>query len=234
MKIIKFTLTILLAASLVIVSLNGQAALTNGAVLEFDSSQYTCSVGGVYPNCDYSISEIDMNGSWSGFDLPRDGVIDPIDRAEIIAGVDGGIIISEIQLLNEIEQSWSFLGVPSSGHYTTSPISVVNDFGLTKELDFSGWTFGRGDGVIFDLGGDASFGDTGLASITCESAECANGERFALDYTAHLPADFFDDGYSGILYELHLVGSVSSVPVPAAVWLFGSGLIALMGFMRKR
>ena len=33
---------------------------------------------------------------------------------------------------------------------------------------------------------------------------------------------------------LGTVNGLSSVPVPAAVWLFGSGLVGLMGFNRKR
>ncbi len=54
---------------------------------------------------------------------------------------------------------------------------------------------------------------------------------------------YFDmsDGYQGSsskansFYALAVHdGNLSSVPVPAAVWLFGSGLIGLMGFRRAR
>ena len=51
-----------------------------------------------------------------------------------------------------------------------------------------------------------------------------------------------EDGAQGTFpkdkYELYAwavyTGDVSSVPVPAAVWLFGSGLITLIGFARRR
>jgi len=33
------------------------------------------------------------------------------------------------------------------------------------------------------------------------------------------------------VYDLHLAGTV--VPVPAAVWLFGSGLLGLIGIARR-
>ena len=38
----------------------------------------------------------------------------------------------------------------------------------------------------------------------------------------------FDEGSGGQL------AAVGAVPVPAAAWLFGSGLIGLMGFVRRR
>ena len=44
-----------------------------------------------------------------------------------------------------------------------------------------------------------------------------------------------DTGFNSTLYIDNVSsGSVSSVPVPAAVWLFGSGLVGLLGFNRKR
>ena len=35
-------------------------------------------------------------------------------------------------------------------------------------------------------------------------------------------------------FELTGAGLVSAVPVPAAVWLFGSGLVGLAGVARRR
>lgn len=39
---------------------------------------------------------------------------------------------------------------------------------------------------------------------------------------------------NGCLSNWHITGTVSAVPLPAAVWLFGSGLIALFAASRKR
>lgn len=43
-------------------------------------------------------------------------------------------------------------------------------------------------------------------------------------------------GNSGCSTDVRLItsGSVSAVPVPAAVWLFGSGLIGLVDFARRK
>lgn len=45
-----------------------------------------------------------------------------------------------------------------------------------------------------------------------------------------------NDGYKpGGMYALAVrPGDVSTVPVPAAVWLFGSGLIGLLGLARRK
>ncbi len=42
------------------------------------------------------------------------------------------------------------------------------------------------------------------------------------------------DKLQGDVYANFSVSQVSQVPVPAAVWLFGSGLMGLLGFNRKR
>ncbi len=56
-------------------------------------------------------------------------------------------------------------------------------------------------------------------------------------------ADFFDSGasFTGVQLDISgysavpsLVGTTAVVPVPAAVWLFGSGLIGLVGVARRK
>lgn len=54
-------------------------------------------------------------------------------------------------------------------------------------------------------------------------------------FNTHIPADS-TGGETGSLSisASSLSGSISAVPVPAAVWLFGSGLLGLLGFSRTR
>lgn len=80
-------------------------------------------------------------------------------------------------------------------------------------------------------GGFVPWGKGAAATITCELA-CLSGESFTLDYAA---MNLEPGVLNGFYYELHLEGVIASaVPVPAAVWLFGSGLIALLGLSRRR
>jgi len=69
------------------------------------------------------------------------------------------------------------------------------------------------------------------ATVTC-GIDCKIGDSFVLDYTA---VNLEPGVLFGFYYELHLEGTIASaVPVPAAVWLFGSGLIGLFGFAKRR
>ncbi len=156
-----------------------------------------------------------------------------------------------------IDDEWGFyynVGL----HFTTVPVTVVSDFGATKTLDLSGWNMtwngipaqplGGGiqdcgtstDGVCVrdsgypDIAGTYDNG-TGLATITCANASCSNSSTFTLDYAAVFEQGDIT-GAGGALYGLHLEGVISgtAVPVPAAAWLFGSGLLGLIGIAKKR
>ena len=153
------------------------------------------------------------------------------------AGPDGGILIGMVQDTNGhvshagtahfgvggLDAEWDYYGYTGM-HFTTAPVVVVNDYGATKELDFSGWS------VTWN-GTDVSLGGSGLATITCSSASCAGGDSFMLDYSTFIPPTN-PGAFYNILYKVHLEGIF--VPLPAAVWLFGSGLIGLMGLARRK
>ena len=226
MKIKNMVINTVMVSSLGVVSMNADAALTTGTLLSINAGQFTCTLG---PSCDGPY--LGVTGSWMALDIYGDGVIDPVDQAPLIPGTDGGIILGQTQMPGEIDD-WTYLAVTGNGHYTTSPINVVNDMGATKELDFSGWNY-QFNGFGGPVGDVDNFGDSLLATISCETAACAHGEAFTLEYTAHIPVGD-PVGFGGVLYGLHLEGTISAVPVPAAVWLFGSGLIGLAGFARKK
>ena len=58
----------------------------------------------------------------------------------------------------------------------------------------------------------------------------------ALSYNILLQADEYDSSGAsiGTVLALANLDSVSAVPVPAAVWLFSSGLIGIIGIARRK
>ena len=227
-KIIKQITSLKIAMAVVLgcISLNTNAALVMDTILGFDSS-IGCPV-----NAQCVINDGLVYGSYFGMDTNADGIFQETEKTAIASVPGGGIIIGRIQLPGYsipefpagagIDNPWSYFS-GTGWHETTSPVSVVNDYGVTKGLDFSGWAVNF-NGVRYNLGADQ------LATITCETAACANGERYTLEYSTLVPNDTF----IWTPYILHLEGTITAVPVPAAAWLFVSGLISLSGFARLK
>lgn len=237
------------------ISLSANAALTTSAVLNFDPAEGSCVVGGTWPyDCSYGAASV-TNGSYFTMD---GGPVPMYQNASdpgypYTTGPSGsGVHIGAAMLgpvgnhtgspdgteTPELDAPWKFFS-NTGMHWIETAITVTNDAvggdGKIKELDFSGWRVGWGDVDNINMGGDtANFTeDTGLATITCDTASCSNSSTFVLDYAAHVPLGDAS-GFGGTPYTLHLEGTVSAVPVPAAAWLFGSGLVGLAGVARRR
>ncbi|MGB5409060.1 MAG: VPLPA-CTERM sorting domain-containing protein, partial [Thiogranum sp.] len=71
-------------------------------------------------------------------------------------------------------------------------------------------------------------GDAPVASLTFTVLGNAGTTEITVSDSALL------GGWSPALTEAYVPGSVTVVPVPAAVWLFGSGLLGLVGVARRR
>ena len=201
-------------ACFICASFSSNAALVTGNVLEFTSNSYFA---------------LDTNANGS-FELAE----------QISIGMNEGIRIGAIQTssgshsgapngseLPTIDTPWQFSG-NTGMHSTTSAITEVSP----GNLDFSGWNVDW-NGILIDLGGDVGAGDTSLATITCSSSSCSVNDTYVLEYFTHVPQPDLS-GKGGVFYTVHLEGVISSVPVPAAAWLFGSGLLGLIGIARRK
>jgi len=171
-------------------------------------------------------------------------MFEEVERVGMTPGSDGGLLVGQTQLANDpsyvlpslspFDSPWGFCGI-AGVHQSTSPVNILNDDGLgAVQLDFSGWGALWNNNVI-SLGEDSiNFAiETGVGSVT-SGVDCSYGDTFALDYAAQVT----DGAFIGVYWGLHLEGTVydvvAVVPVPAAVWLFGSGLVALVGLAGRR
>ncbi len=228
-------------------SLSANAALTTSTVLDF-TGIFTMLVNPVDPPVATPI----QSGQDGGIHI---GTAQPVGKH----GSHGG---NPHPSKGKLDQEWLFF-LASGQTFTNTGITVTNDDvnndgGFTKELDFSGWrvTWNNipeinmggglqdcgttGDGICVDkngvdIGGTYDNG-TGTALITCNNATCSNSSTFSLTYSAIVPqADA--SNFGGTPYGVEISGSVTphaAVPVPAAVWLFGSGLVGLVGVARRK
>ncbi|MEE8428981.1 MAG: hypothetical protein V3S33_05720 [Gammaproteobacteria bacterium] len=134
--------------------------------------------------------------------------------------------------------TWEFFG-NTGMDYLSSPMTDLGTDGSGNHLiDMSGWTVSWNGIDAISMGGDsANFpSDTGIGIMSCSTLTCSASSTFVLAYNAHGPGGG-PAGYGGTPYALHLegtIGTASAVPVPSAVWLFGSGLIGLIGIAKKR
>ena len=217
-------------------SFSSEAALSSSALLAFDAGNIVCDSSGF---C--SVAQ----GSYFSVDTDNSGSFSAYESIAISPGSDGGLLVGETQLasvpyfldgteITPIDSVWLFLG-EEGAHQSTSPVNILSDDGSGHiELDFSG--FGATwNGNTIGLGGDSvNFAsETGSATVTC-GVDCSSGDSFTLDYAAHVT----DLNFEGVYWGIHLEGTVingvvSSIPVPAAIWLFASGLISLAGVARR-
>lgn len=185
-------------------------------------------------------SPVDVSsGSFFLFDTFGDGKIRGPEKVPIAMGTTG-FIVGLTSLPGEIDALWQFPGGGQGQDYITIPFSP-----LAAGMDMSGWTMSF-EGIDYAMGTGAWAPNTpsncnpptgcgmtyadGIGNLTWSGIY---GDTFTLDYTATAPAEL-----TGLIevsrYYLHIEGVVNHVPVPAAAWLFGSGLLGLLGVARRK
>lgn len=155
-----------------------------------------------------------------------DGVI--LGAAQTATGSHGGVPDgSESPSIDNPHDWFGNTGMLS----TVSETNVLTTTSNTATIDFTGirWSWAGTDNIVIY---DPATGDSGVANITCV-LDCGNGDTYILDYIGHIEKGS-PSGLGGEEVRIHLEGTISAVPIPAAVWLFGSGFIGLISLTRRK
>ncbi len=199
------------------------AALASNSVLDFNSGSPEFGT---------------LLGSYFGLDFNGDGTVDSGERVAI--SPHNGLVLGTIQIATgshdgptdgsespDIDNPWQLFGF--TGMHGASSATTVTSTGVnTASIDFSGWYINWAVNGVTDIG----LGNGGAASVIC-AVDCTAGDSYTLDYSTIIASDD-PSGFGDVLYNLHMEGTFSTIPIPAAIWLFGSGLIGLVGMARRK
>jgi len=153
--------------------------------------------------------------------------VDAVDVGGILAG--GLDLFYDIGILNYNSDFAFDPGFPTDLAFSR----LGDDCATTLTANCSGP--GEINGIAFgNFGGLAASGPTLVGSLSFTGINLGTSSLAMADNDLPAGAWFSTDGSPIVMTYDGSSVTVSAIPVPAAVWLFGSGLLGLIGVTRRR
>lgn len=120
----------------------------------------------------------------------------------------------------------------------SAPSGNINHETSELTLDLSSWTFfNNGVSISHNIGSSSNLVEGTICvdsfSSNCTSPITTTYNALTGEFTASWVSFINHGALPGAQTSTYITGYVSAVPVPAAVWLFGSGLLGLVGLARR-
>lgn len=164
-----------------------------------------------------------------------------------------GLPNSLADLLSDISFSISGGGAISAVTTSGSPVTCIDGSGCSQTGSVSNWRFSGGSGSYrlnsLDGGPSGMIAPANMLSLNCSPTKCpdglggtagnlGNGQPFLL-HSATFDITIANVTSASTISDVSFSfgtgpETIVGVPIPAAAWLFGSGLLGLIGIARRR
>ena len=217
-----------IALALMAATGSANAALVNGSTLNIGAGSFFTMGGSL------AVAAPGFDGQ---FLTGNEGLV--LGTTQTPSGSHSGAVGSVAGENPTVDNAWLFFNSTGMSG-SDSNTNVLSATGNTATVDMSGWVVAwngldaASGAATVPMGSGAWLAGTtdGVANIVC-GVDCGDGDTYTLTYSATVPAGD-PSNFGTTPYLLSLTGTVTAVPVPAAVWLFGSGLVGLAGIARRR
>ncbi|MBU2677860.1 MAG: VPLPA-CTERM sorting domain-containing protein [Gammaproteobacteria bacterium] len=185
------------------------------------------------------VTELAVNGGFetgdfSGWDLfPQSGT--NVIAAGNASTFSGNSTLPGGPADNLIKQSNLAVGLIMPGDDITVTFDARGSLGISavsQAILFSEFSGGGATPAFFDFGLNADPNTwTSYTWNTTAGGDVSGGVSLALKIGCGAVADCFADVFFD---NVSITADIAPIPVPAAVWLFGSGLVGLVGVARRK